>query len=92
VIFNGFQKGVEIEEKTMPNIGILKSAENAIFFTIISAVSGGISFFIWALFSKFLPKNISFMIGFIVGLIIFPVIFYPMLAFGDAQYQQIENQ
>ena len=30
--------------------------------------------------------------GFIIGLIIFPVIFYPMLAFGDAQYQYIENQ
>ncbi len=29
--------------------------------------------------------------GFIIGLIIFPVIFYPMLAFGDAQYQQLEN-
>jgi len=29
--------------------------------------------------------------GFIVGLIIFPIIFYPMLAFGDAHYQQLEN-
>ena len=29
--------------------------------------------------------------GFIVGLIFLPVVFYPMLAFGDAQYQQLEN-
>lgn len=29
--------------------------------------------------------------GFIVGLIFLPVIFYPMLAFGDAQYQNLEN-
>jgi hypothetical protein len=29
--------------------------------------------------------------GFILGLIFLPVVFYPMLAFGDAQYQQLEN-
>lgn len=29
--------------------------------------------------------------GFIVGLIFLPVVFYPILAFGDAQYQQLEN-
>ena len=28
--------------------------------------------------------------GFTVGLILLPIIFYPMLAFGNAEYQQIE--
>jgi hypothetical protein len=29
--------------------------------------------------------------GFTVGLILMPVIFIPILAFGDSQYQQLEN-
>ena len=28
--------------------------------------------------------------GFVVGMIFLPIIFYPILAFGDAQYQQVE--
>jgi hypothetical protein len=29
--------------------------------------------------------------GFIVGLILMPVIFIPILAFGNSQYQYLEN-
>jgi hypothetical protein len=29
--------------------------------------------------------------GYVVGLIFLPIIFYPMLAFGDAQYQGVEE-
>ncbi|MFM7730523.1 MAG: DUF5684 domain-containing protein, partial [Flavobacteriales bacterium] len=29
--------------------------------------------------------------GFTFGLILLPILFYPMLAFGDAQYQEIEG-
>ena len=34
-----------------------------------------------------LAKNFGKGGGYVIGLILLPIIFYPMLAFGDAQYQ-----
>ena len=36
-----------------------------------------------------LGKNFGKGTGFVVGMILLPFIFYPMLAFGDAQYQPV---
>ena len=38
-----------------------------------------------------ISSNFGKSIGFTVGLILLPIIFYPMLAFGNAGYQQIET-
>jgi hypothetical protein len=35
-----------------------------------------------------LATNFGKETGFIIGMIFLPIIFYPILAFGDAQYQQ----
>jgi len=36
-----------------------------------------------------IAKNFGKGVGYVLGLIFFPILFYPMLAFGDAQYRGV---
>ena len=47
----------------------------------------GVGTVIWIWVTNLLSKSFGQSEGFTVGLVFLPVIFYPMLAFGDYQYQ-----
>lgn len=47
---------------------------------------------IWSIWStNLLSKSFGKGIGYTIGLIIFPFVFYPMLGFGNAQYQALDG-
>lgn len=54
------------------------------------SIIGLVSFVVWSSISYNLAKQFGKSIGYAVGLIFLPFIFFPMLAFGDAVYQQEE--
>jgi hypothetical protein len=49
--------------------------------------------FIWTIWSNnLLAKSFGKGIGYTLGLIILPILFYPLLGFGDAQYQGVPGE
>ena len=52
----------------------------------ISMVTGGLIFGLYLVFSYSLAGKFGKSTGFAIGLILLPFIFYPILAFGDAEY------
>ena len=47
-----------------------------------------VNFFVMIMLVNELSKKFGQGMGFTVGLLVLPVVFYPMLAFGDARYQR----
>lgn len=50
-----------------------------------------VNFIISILLSLALATNFGKSAGFAIGLLLLPFIFYPILAFGDAQYQPVQT-